>query len=86
MYGTKTGGAIEYAGYLYLQQKMYPEAIEVFKYNVEYFPNCGWAYAHFAAGYSAAGDKTRARNSLEKAIELAPDEKYFKEELRKLEK
>ena len=38
--------ALTYPGYLFLDQKMFNEALEVFKFNVETNPNSGWAYGH----------------------------------------
>lgn len=77
-------GAITYPGYLYLDQKMYPQAIEILKFNVEQFPTSGWAYSHLATGYARAGEKALARQNFKKAIELLPDEGSFKEELKKV--
>jgi CubicO group peptidase (beta-lactamase class C family) len=76
--------AFAYPGYLYLEQKMYTEAIEIFKFNVEQFPNSGWAHSHLATGYAKSGNKELARHHYRKAIELLPNEKHFKEELKKL--
>jgi tetratricopeptide (TPR) repeat protein len=76
--------AFAYPGYLYLEQEMYAEAIEMFKFNVEQFPNSGWAHSHLATGYARAGNKELARRYFRKAIELLPDEKHFREELKKV--
>src|SRR5688572_7164048 len=38
--------ALTYPGYLFLDQKMFNEALEVFKFNVEINPNSAWAYGH----------------------------------------
>lgn len=79
-------GALVYPGYLFMEQAMYPEAIEIFKFNVEQFPNSGWAHSHLATGYAKSGDIVSARQYLKKAIELLPEEGSFKEELKKLER
>jgi tetratricopeptide (TPR) repeat protein len=78
--------AIAYPGYLFMQNEMYPEALEMFKFNVEQFPNSGWAHAHLATGYAQSGDNILARQYFEKAIQLLPDEPSFKEELSRLGK
>lgn len=79
-------GAFAYPGYLYMEHEMYQEAIEMFKFNLEQFPNSGWAYSHLATGVARSGDKTLARQYYKKAIELLPEEPSFKEELEKLGK
>jgi len=76
--------AFAYPGYLYLEQEMYAEAIEMFKFNIEQFPNSGWAHSHLATAYAKAGDKALARRYFRKAVELLPNEKHFKEELKKV--
>ena len=76
--------ALTYPGYLFLDQKMFKEALELFKFNAEINPNSAWAYGHLGVGYARIGDDAPARQNLEKAIKLNPTEKYFKEELSKL--
>jgi CubicO group peptidase (beta-lactamase class C family) len=76
--------AFAYPGYLFMNHEMYPDAIEMFKFNVEQFPNSGWAHAHLATVHAKSGDKVLARLHFKKAIELSPDERSFKEELNKL--
>ena len=78
--------AIAYPAYLFMQNEMYAEAIVMFKFNVEQFPNSGWANAHLATAYARSGDTGLARQYFERAIELSPDESSFKEELNKLGK
>mgnify|MGYP003579545127 CR=1 FL=1 len=78
-------GALTYPGYLFLDQKMYPEALEVFKFNVEVNPKSGWALGHLGVSYASMGNKDLARMNLNQAIELIPTEEYFKEELKKLD-
>jgi CubicO group peptidase (beta-lactamase class C family) len=76
-------GALAYPAYLYMEHEMYPEAIEIFKFNLEQFPTSGWAYSHLATGYARSGDKVLARQYFKKAIELLPQEASFREELNK---
>jgi CubicO group peptidase (beta-lactamase class C family) len=77
-------GAFAYPGYLYLDNNKFEEAIEVFKFNLEQFPNSGWAHSHLAGAYAKAGSHALARQHFQKAIELLPAEEYFKEELKKV--
>jgi Flp pilus assembly protein TadD len=76
--------AMTYPGYLFMEQKMFNEALEVFKFNVELNPTSGYAYGHLGVAYARSGKKQQAKENLTKAIELVPTEKYFKDELNKL--
>ncbi len=78
--------ALAYPGYLFMQHRMYTDALEMFKFNVEQFPGSGWANYHMAKGYATSGDSVSARQQLKKAIEISPQEGSFKEELKKLGK
>jgi CubicO group peptidase (beta-lactamase class C family) len=73
--------ALAYPGYLYMEQKMYPQAIAMFKFNVEQFPNSGWAHFHLGKGYAESGDKASAKESFRKALELLPGEEEIREAL-----
>jgi Flp pilus assembly protein TadD len=74
-----------YPGYMLLGQKMFNEALEVFKFNAELNPASGYAHGHLGVAYARAGNKDLAWSNLKKAIELVPKEEYFKEELKKLD-
>ena len=63
---------------------MFPEAIELFKFNLEQFPNSGYAYGHLGNAYLRAGNNDLAKLNFTKAAELVPEEQYYKEELAKL--
>jgi CubicO group peptidase (beta-lactamase class C family) len=78
-------GALTYPGYVLLDQKMFHEAIEVFKFNVEINPKSGWAYGHLGVAYARGGNKNLARENLKKALEIIPTEEYFREELKKMD-
>jgi CubicO group peptidase (beta-lactamase class C family) len=78
--------AFAYPGYLYLDNDMFEEAIEVLKFNLEQFPNSAWAHSHLAGAYAKAGSNALARQHFQKAIALMPQEEYFKEELKKVGK
>ena len=77
--------ALTFPGYLFLDQKMFNEALEVFKFNVETNPNSAWAYGHLGVAYARTGNKDLARENLGKAIKIIPTEEYFREELKKLD-
>jgi len=77
--------ALTYPGYLFLDQKMFNEALEVFKFNVETNPNSGWAHGHLGVAYARIGNKDLAKENLRKAIVIIPKEEYFREELNKLD-
>ena len=72
------------AGYTLLDRNMFPEAIELFKFNLEQFPNSGQAYGHMANAYLRAGNNDLAKLNFTKAAELVPEEEYYKEELAKI--
>jgi tetratricopeptide (TPR) repeat protein len=74
-----------YAGYLLINHKKYKEAIEVFKFNVELFPDSGHALGHLGVAYIGAGDTVQARANLKRAIKLVPEEAYFIDKLRSLD-
>lgn len=78
-------GAFAYPAYLLMDQQMYPEAIELFKFNLERFPQSSWANYHLAGSYVKTGALDLARHHYLKAIELDPEEPDFKEELKKLD-
>jgi tetratricopeptide (TPR) repeat protein len=64
---------------------MFSPALEIFKFNLELNPDSPYAYAHLGIGYGQSGNRELAILNLQKAIELAPDEPYFKDELKKLD-
>lgn len=77
--------ALAYAGYLFMDHNMYPDAMEMFRFNIKQFPGSGWAYSHLATAYAEKGDNDSAKLYFGKAIELMPDEESFKEELKQLD-
>jgi CubicO group peptidase (beta-lactamase class C family) len=81
----ETDGALVRPGYALLDQKMFNEALEVFRFNVETNPNSGWAYGHLGVAYARAGNEDLARENLGKAIKIIPTEEYFREQLKKLD-
>ena len=59
-------------GYLLLGRKRLPEAIEVFKANVEDYPNSSNTYDSLGEAYMIAGEKELAIKNYEKSVELNP--------------
>ena len=61
-------------------------AIEVFKLNVELYPESANAYDSLAEAYMNSGDTKKAIKNYRKSLELNPDNNNAKEMLKKLEK
>jgi peptidylprolyl isomerase len=59
-------------GYRLLGNKQAKEAVEVFKLNVEAYPNSANVYDSLAEAYLALGEKQLARDNYRKALELDP--------------
>lgn len=60
-------------GGFYLRGNDYKKAIQVFKLNVQIFPDDGNLWDSLGEGYFAAGQKHKARESFEKALALRPE-------------
>ena len=71
-------------GYWLLGAKRVKEAIEVFKMNVEDFPNSSNAYDSLGEAYMINGDKELSIKNYQRSLELNPDNKNALEMLRKL--
>lgn len=71
-------------GYQLLQMKKIKEAIELFKLNVEAFPQSSNVYDSLGEAYMINGDKELAIKNYEKSIELNPQNASGVEALRKL--
>jgi hypothetical protein len=56
-----------------LQQKAFKEALEIFKFNYEKYPNTYTTNMGMARGYSGVGDYKKALEYAEKAFPQAPD-------------
>ncbi len=61
------------AGYRFLQEGRVDEAIELFKLNVQAFPESWNAYDSLAEGYMTRGDRALAIANYEKSLVLNPD-------------
>jgi tetratricopeptide (TPR) repeat protein len=59
-------------GYLLLNAKKLDQALQVFKFNVEMFPNAWNPYDSLAEAYAVAGNKKQAIENYEKSVQLNP--------------
>lgn len=73
-------------GYYLLNQKMYSQAIEIFKLNVKLYPDSWNVYDSLGEGYMLNGDKQLAIKNYKKSLELNPNNTNGIEMLKKLEK
>lgn len=71
-------------GYFLLNAKKINEAIEIFKLNVEFYPNSANVYDSLGDALQAAGKKDEAIKSYEKALLINPNYPSSLESLRKL--
>ncbi len=81
-----TEGQLNTLGYELLQQKRTADAIEVFKLNVEAFPESGNGYDSLAEAYMKAGEKDLAIKSYAKSLELDPRNRNAVDQLATLTK
>ena len=71
-------------GYRLLEQKKVPEAIALFKLNMEFYPNAWNVYDSLADAYAANGEKDLAIANYKKSLELNPQNSNGREKLKKL--
>ncbi len=71
-------------GYLLLRNQMIKEAIEIFKLNVEVYPESANVYDSLGEGYIANGNVQLAIENYQKSLELNPDNENAVEMLKKL--
>ena len=71
--------------YSFLQQKLLPAAIAVFKTNVELYPKSANVYDSLGEAYMANGEKELAIANYKKSLELNPQNQNAVEMLKKLE-
>lgn len=65
-------GELNTAGYQLLQTGKIKESIEIFKLNVEMFPQASNPYDSLGEAYAAAGDKELAIKNYKRSVELDP--------------
>ena len=73
-------------GYGFLGQGSFPQAIEVFKLNVEAFPQSANVYDSLAEAYMKSGDREEAIANYKKSLELNPENTNAVQMLEELEK
>ena len=78
-------GHINRLGYQLLSLKKTADAVEVFKLNVEDYPQSSNTYDSLGEAYAVSGDTELAIKSYQKSVELNPDNKNGVEALKKLE-
>ncbi|MBP9095144.1 MAG: serine hydrolase [Ignavibacteria bacterium] len=78
-------GEINNLGYQMMQSGKTDDAIEIFKFNVEMFPNSANVYDSLGEAYLAKGDKENALINYKKSVELDPKSTSGLEALKKLE-
>jgi tetratricopeptide (TPR) repeat protein len=78
-------GEFNSKGYEYLGDGRIPEAIAMFKFAVEAFPQSANVYDSLGEGYKAAGRKQLAIENYRKSLELNPENTNAVEMLRELD-
>jgi tetratricopeptide (TPR) repeat protein len=74
------------AGYALISYNKLNEAIELFRFCVEEYPQSANAYDSLGEAYMKAGNKDLAAESYKKSLELNPDNQIAKEMLEQLQK
>lgn len=78
-------GELNSVGYRLMQGSRVPEAIEIFKFNVELFPQDGNVHDSLGEAYLAHGDKVQAVTSYRRSLELDPTNTNAEKVLKQLE-
>jgi len=72
-------------GYRMVRAKRYADAIRIFRFTVELYPQSSNAYDSLGEAYMDAGDKAGAIANYRKSLELNPANKSATQVLAKLE-
>ncbi len=78
-------GRLNNLGYTLMRQNKLPEAIVIFKLNVELYPDAWNVYDSLGEAYMTNGDKERAIANYKKSLELNPKNSGGAQMLKKLE-
>ena len=78
-------GEINNFGYVLIELNRIDDAIEIFKLNIELFPEAFNTYDSLGEAYMIKGNKELAIKNYEKSIELNPDNENGKKMLEKLQ-
>jgi CubicO group peptidase (beta-lactamase class C family) len=78
-------GQMNSLGYQLLRSSRIKEAVEIFKLNVEAFPNSSNAFDSLGEAYMESGDKELAIRNYKKSVELNPNNANGVEMLKKLQ-
>lgn len=78
------GGGIDQLGYWFLDRKKYQEALEIFLFNVELFPEDAGFFDSVGDAYMEMNNKAKAIEWYEKALEMNPEQGFTIEKLNKL--
>ena len=81
---TQTQDQLNTLGYQLLGKKKIKDAIEIFKLNVEAFPEASNPYDSIGKAYMENGDIELALKNYEKSLELNPDNSNAVEMIEKL--
>ncbi len=82
---TATLYALYYLGLVYLDREMYDDAISFFQKALEKGPNLVEAHYHLGIAYEKKKEYDKAKESFRKVIEIAPDSKWAKKAMERLE-
>ena len=77
--------SINNIGYALLNKEKYADAIEVFRFNIETYPQSANAYDSYAEALMKSGDIENAAANYRKSLELNPDNANAREMLKNLE-
>ena len=71
-------------GHYFLRENQVAQAIEIFEYNVELYPDVANSYVGLGEAYMMSGDRELAIENFRKALELDPDSDNAREKLSEL--
>jgi tetratricopeptide (TPR) repeat protein len=73
-------------GYQRMRENKIPDAIEIFKLNIEIYPIFANGYSNLGEAYMKIGDKELAKKNFKKSLELDPENSNAKKMLEELNK